>query len=228
VSAVVVVPETAPLNKIEKIRGYGAKVIIEGATYDDASSLAHDIAEKASMVYVPSFDDPDIVAGNGSIGLEIMEDVPEAEAILCPIGGGGGISGVVLAAKQVKPEIEVYGVEADEAASMQASLDAGMPLALTSANTVADGIAVCRPGDFNYRVVNDFVDGVLTVSDGAMKAAVALLAKDVKVVAECAGAATVAALLAGKLETDARTVVCMVSGGNIDTALLCSILENSV
>ena len=101
VSAVVVVPETAPQNKIEKIRGHGAKIIVQGTTYDDASSLAHEIAQKEGMVYVSSFDDPDIVAGNGSIGLEIMADVPKAEAILCPIGGGGGISGVALAAKQM-------------------------------------------------------------------------------------------------------------------------------
>jgi threonine dehydratase len=176
---------------------------------------------------VPSFDDPDIVAGNASIGLEIIEDVPDTDAILCPIGGGGGISGVALATKQINPAIEIYGIEAEEAASMQASLRAGKPVELSTASTIADGIAVCRPGDFNYGVVSEFVDGIITVSDANMEAAVAVLAKDVKIVAECAGAATVAALLAGKLETDARTVVCIISGGNIDMELLCSILQNA-
>ena len=228
VKAVVVLPEAAPLNKREKIRQNKAEVIIKGKIYDEAARHAHYLAESEGYTYIPSFDDRDIVAGNGSIGLEILEDVPQADVLVCPIGGGGGISGVCLAAKQIKAGIRVIGVEAEGAASMLASIRAGKVQALASMSTFADGIAVARPGDFNFKVVMQCVDDLVTVSDAEMKSAVATLAREAKIVAEGAGAASVAAVLFGKSPIkDKSNVVCMISGGNIDMDVFRSILEDA-
>jgi threonine dehydratase len=228
VKAVVVLPEAAPLNKREKIKQNKAEVIIKGKTYDEAARHAHYLAENEGYIYIPSFDDRDIVAGNGSIGLEILEDVPQADVLICPIGGGGGISGVCLAAKQIKAGIRVIGVEADGAASMLASVRAGKVQTLASMNTFADGIAVARPGDLNFTIVRQCVDDLVTVSDAEMRSAVATLAREAKIVAEGAGAASAAAVLFGKSPIkDKSNVVCMVSGGNIDMDVFRSILEDA-
>ncbi len=228
VKAVVVLPEAAPLNKREKIRQNKAEVIIKGKTYDEAAGHAHYLAENEGYVYIPSFDDRDIVAGNGSIGLEILEDVPQADVLVCPIGGGGGISGVCLAAKQIKAGIRVIGVEAEGAASMLASVRAGKVEVLASMSTFADGIAVARPGDLNFKIVMQCVDDLVTVSDAEMRSAVATLAREAKIVAEGAGAASVAAVLFGKSPIKEKsTVVCMISGGNIDMDVFRSILEDA-
>ncbi len=228
VKAVVVLPQAAPLNKREKIRQNKAEVVMKGETYDEAARHAHYLAENEGYIYIPSFDDRDIVAGNGSIGLEILEDVPQADMIICPIGGGGGISGVCLAAKQVKAVIRVVGVEAEGAASMLASVKAGKVQALESMNTFADGIAVAKPGGLNFKIVTQYVDDLVTVSDAEMRSAVATLAREAKIVAEGAGAASVAAVLFGKLGIREKSnVVCMISGGNIDMDVFRAILEEA-
>ena len=228
VKAVVVLPEAAPLNKIEKIRQNKAEVIMKGKTYDEAARHAHSLAENEGYIYIPSFDDRDIVAGNGSIGLEILEDVPQADMVVCPVGGGGGISGVCLAAKQIKADIRVIGVEAEGAASMLASVRTGKVQALASMSTFADGIAVARPGELNFKIVTQCVDDLVTVSDGEMRSAIATLAREAKIVAEGAGAASVAAVLFEKLPIkDKSNVVCMISGGNIDMDVFRSILEEA-
>lgn len=217
VKAVVVLPEVAPLNKREKIKENKAEVIIKGKTYDDAALYAHSLAKDKGYTYIPSFDDPDIVAGNGSMGLEILEDVPQAEIIICPIGGGGGISGVCLATKQIKANIQIIGVEAEGAAAMLESVKAGKLVELSSINTFADGIAVRKPGELNFKIVKRCVDDIVTVSDEEMKSAIAILAKEAKVIAEAAGAASVAALLFKKFPVkDRSNIVCIISGGNID------------
>jgi len=227
VKAVVVLPEAAPLNKREKIKENKAEVIIEGKTYDDAAQYAHVLAGEKGYTYVPSFDDRDIIAGNGSIGLEILEDVPQAEIIVDPIGGGGGISGICLAVKQIKADIQVIGVEAEGAASMSESIQRNKVLQLPSMNTFADGIAVGKPGELNFQIVKRLVDGIVVVSDEEMKSAVATLAREAKIVAEGAGAASVAALLFQKFPVkDGSSVVCVISGGNIDIGLFRSILES--
>lgn len=226
VKAVVVLPEAAPLNKREKIKQNKAEVIIRGETYDDAALYAHSLAEDKGYTYIPSFDDPDIIAGNGSIGLEILEDVPQAEIIVFPIGGGGGISGVCLAARQIKTGIQIIGVEAAGAAAMLESVKANKIVELPSINTFADGIAVRKPGELNFKIVKHCVDNIVTVSDEEMKSAIVTLAKEAKIIAEGAGAASVAALLFKKFPIkDGSNVVCVISGGNIDMSLFRGILE---
>jgi threonine dehydratase len=227
VNAVVVVPEVAPANKIEKIKENGAEVIINGKAYDDAVAFAHTMAEKEGLVYVPSFDDADIIAGNGSVGLEILEDVSDVNLIVCPIGGGGGISGVSLAVKQINPDIRVVGVEAEQAPSMLRSVEAGELTELPSASTFADGIAVRKPGTLNFEIVKSWVDSIVTVSEEAMEAAVVILAKEAKIVAEGAGAASVAALLTGRLDSAFDKIVCIISGGNIDMDRFKRVLDKS-
>ena len=226
VKAVVVLPEAAPVNKREKIKQNKAEVIIKGETYDDAALYAHSLAEDKGYTYIPSFDDPDIIAGNGSIGLEILEDVPQAEIIVFPIGGGGGISGVCLATKQIKTGIQIIGVEAAGAAAMLESVKADKIVELPSINTFADGIAVRKPGELNFKIVKHCVDNIVTVSDEEMKSAIVTLAKEAKIIAEGAGAASVAALLFEKFPIkDGSNVVCIISGGNIDMNLFVGILE---
>ena len=225
VKATIFLPEVAPQNKIDKIKENKAEVIIKGKTYDDASHYAHLLAKENNYVYIQSFDDLDIIAGNGSIGLEILEDVPQAQMIICPIGGGGGISGVSLAAKQLKPDIKMVGVEAEKASSMLRSIEADKLVELDSADTFADGIAVRKSGKINFKIVKKYVDSIVTVSDEEMKSAVFTLAKEAKIVAEGAGAASVAALLSKKIDTkNISNIVCMISGGNIDIDILRDIL----
>jgi len=227
VKAVIVLPEVAPSNKVEKIKENKAEVIIKGKTYDDASNYAHSLSKKMGYIYIPSFDDPDIIAGNGSIGLEILEEVPQTQMIICPIGGGGGISGISLVAKQIKPDIQIIGVEAERSASMLESIKAGRIVELPSADTFADGIAVRKPGKINFEIVKKYVDNIVTVSEEEMKLAIDALAKEAKIVAEGAGAASVAALLFKKFAIeDITTIVCLITGGNIDMSLFKSILND--
>jgi len=229
IKAVIVLPEVAPNNKIEKIKENKAEVIIKGKTYDDACNYAHSLSKKMDYTYVQSFDDLDIIAGNGSIGLEILEEVPQSQMIICPIGGGGGISGIALAAKQIKPDIQIIGVEAERAASMLESIKAGKIVELPSANTFADGIAVRKPGKINFEIVKKYVDNIITVSEEEMKSAIFTLAKEAKIIAEGAGASSVAALLSKKVPIkDIFNIVCIITGGNIDITLFKSILKNFV
>ena len=229
IKAVIVLPEVAPNNKIEKIKENKAEVIIKGKTYDDACNYAHSLSKKIGYTYIPSFDDLDIIAGNGSIGLEILEEVPQTQMIICPIGGGGGISGVALATKQINSDIQIIGVEAERAASMLESIKAGKIVELPSADTFADGIAVKKPGKINFEIVKKYVDDIITVSEEEMKSAIFTLAKEAKTVAEGAGASSVAALLSKKVPIKAiSNIVCIITGGNIDITLFKSILKNFI
>lgn len=227
VKAVIVLPEVAPENKIEKIKENKAEVIIKGKTYDDACNYAHSLSKKMGYTYVQSFDDLDIIAGNGSIGLEILEEVPQSQIIICPIGGGGGISGVALATKQIKSDIKIVGVEAERSPSMLESIKAGKIIELLSANTFADGIAVRKPGKINFEIVKKYVDDIVTVSEEEMKSSIFTLAKEAKIVSEGAGASSVAALLSKKISIENLTyITCIITGGNIDMALFKSILND--
>jgi len=226
VKATIFLPEVAPQNKIDKIKENKAEVIIKGKTYDDACHYAHILAKEKNYVYVQSFDDLDVIAGNGSIGLEILEDVSQAQMIICPIGGGGGISGVSLAAKQLKPDIKMVGVEAERAPSMLKSIEAGKVIELNSADTFADGIAVRKSGEITFGIVRKYVDSLVTVSEEEIKSAIFTLAKEAKIIAEGAGAASVAALLSKKIDTkNISNIVCIISGGNIDMTLFQAILS---
>jgi len=227
VKATIVLPEVAPKNKIDKIKENKAEVIIKGKTYDDASHYANTLAKEKNYVYIHSFDDLDIIAGNGSIGLEILEDVPQAQMIICPIGGGGGISGISLAVKQLKPDIKMVGVEAERAPSMLKSIEANKIVELNSADTFADGIAVRKPGEINFRIVKKYVDSIVTVSEEEIKFAIFTLAKEAKIIAEGAGAASLAALLFKKVSIgNISKIVCVITGGNIDMDIFEDILNN--
>lgn len=229
IKAVIILPEVAPRNKIEKIKENQAQVIIHGKAYDDACHYAHILAEKNHYTYVQSFDDLDIIAGNGTIGLEILEEVPQAQMIICPIGGGGGISGIALLAKQIKKEARVIGVQAEKAASMVESVRSGNIVELPSADTFADGIAVRKPGSITFKIVKKYVDGLVTVSEEEIKSAVFTLAREAKVIAEGAGASTVAALLSNKINSkEISTIVCLITGGNIDINVFNSILNDGI
>ena len=224
-----VLPEVAPENKIRKIKENRARVIIKGKTYDDASRYAHHLSQENNYTYIQSFDDLEIIAGNGSIALEIMEDIPQAEMIICPIGGGGGISGVALAAKQIKKGIKILGVQAEKSASMIRSVQKGEIIELNSADTFADGIAVRKPGSITFEIVKEFVDQLETVSDDEIKSAIFTLAQEAKIIAEGAGASSVAALLSHKIRIDnISNIVCVITGGNIDMSVLYSIFNERI
>lgn len=223
VRARIYVPSRTPGNKIRKLKGYGAQVAVGGGAYDDAVSKALNAAREEGLVYVPSFDDADIIIGNATMGLEIFEDVPDTGMVVVPVGGGGGISGISLALKDLSPSVKIVGVEAAGADSMRASLAAGSRILLDKADTIADGIAVREPGRLTFAVVRELVNDVVSVSDREIKAAVSLLAGSAKIVAEPAGAAAVAGLEKVSPLPEGP-VVCLVSGGNIDAKLLSSLL----
>lgn len=231
IEATVYMPQGAAMPKLAATRGYGATVHQVGLTIDDciAEALRHE--EEHGAVFVPPFDHPDIVAGQGTCGLEILDQVPQAATVLVCTGGGGLLAGIATAVKGLRPDVKVVGVQAETAAAWPDSLSAGHPVALESMSTMADGIAVGRPGDVPFGIVSELVDGIETVSEQAIARAVLFLAERAKQVVEPAGAAAVAHLM--ELGTEAREhyegpVVALISGGNIDPLLLLRILRQGL
>ena len=223
--AIICMPDIAPIAKIEATKSYGAEVRLVPGTYDEASTYAQKLCKEKGLTFVHPFDDPDVIAGQGTIGLEILEQLPDVDAVLVPVGGGGLISGLAYAIKQLKPGCKVYGVEAAEAASMKRSVEAQDKLTLASANTFADGIAVKHPGDLTYKLVNEYVDGIVTVSEDEIAAAILFLIEQRKLVCEGAGAVSVAAMIYDKLPSlRGKTVCCLLSGGNIDVNILSRVI----
>ena len=218
--AVVVMPTTSPQMKQEGVKRLGAEVVLEGTTSLERMAKAESLAEERGLVMVPPFDDPTIIAGAGTVGLEIAEDWDAFDSVLVPIGGGGLCSGTAAALRRLRPEVRIYGVEPTGAASMKAALEAGEPVSLDHSASVADGLMPVRTGDLTFKHVREFVDDVVLVDDDAIRAAVSLLFKQQRLVVEFSGAATVAALRSGKVEVEGRGVVAVVSGGNVDPALL--------
>jgi threonine dehydratase len=212
--AVVVMPKTASRVKIEGARSFGAEVIFEGTTSVDRKVRAEREAQARGLTMVPPFDHPWIIAGQGTAGLEILEQRPDVGSVLVPVGGGGLIAGIAAAIKLTRPEVQVIGVEPDGAAAMKASMDAGHPVTLDKTETIADGLMPVRPGDLTFAHVRQFVDRIVTVTDLQIVDAVLWLFSNAKIVAEPSGAATVAAAFAAKLRRPAP-VVAVVSGGNI-------------
>jgi threonine dehydratase len=212
--AVVVMPKTASRVKIEGARSFGAEVIFEGTTSVDRRLRAEREAEARGLTMVPPFDHPWIIAGQGTAGLEILEQLPDVGSVLVPIGGGGLIAGIAAAIKLRRPEVQVIGVEPDGAAAMKASVDAGHPVTLDKTETIADGLMPVRPGDLTFAHVRQFVDRIVTVTDLQIIDAVLWLFSNAKIVAEPSGAATVAAALTAKPRLRGP-VVAVVSGGNI-------------
>ena len=216
--AVVVMPTTAPAVKVEGARGFGAEIILEGTTSAERRARAEAEATERGLTMVPPFDHEWIIAGQGTVGLEIVEQRPDVDVIVVPVGGGGLVSGVAAAVKQIAPHVRVVGVEPSGAAAMQASLEAGRPVTLPSTHSIADGLMPVRPGDLTFAHVQAYVDAVVTVDDSAIAEAVRWTFLEAKVVAEPSGAATIAAVRSGALDAVLSThgpVVAIISGGNV-------------
>jgi threonine dehydratase len=221
--AVVVMPTTAPKIKIEGAKSFGAEVILAGTTSNDRRERAEKEAAARGLTMVPPFDHEWIIAGQGTAGLEILEQRPDVAAVLVPIGGGGFVSGVAAAIKQSRPDVKVIGVEPLGAAAMKASVEAGHLVTLPSTHSIADGLMPVRPGDLTFAHVQKFVDAVITVDDPAIVDAVLWIFASAKLVAEPSGAATTAAVLSGALDAAVRVsgpVVAIISGGNMDAGRL--------
>jgi len=219
--ATVCMPAGAPLAKIAAVRQYGAEVRLIDGSYDEAQDAARELARSQGMTLVPAFDDPDVVAGQGTVGLEIARQAPGTRLIVVPLGGGGLATGIAIAAKARLPGVRVVGVQAEACAPYPASIAAHRPIGARSANTICDGIAIKRPGDFTLPLVERFVDDVVTVSEDQAAQAMVLLLERSKVVVEGAGAVAVAALVQGLVEGPGEGDVCAVlSGGNVDASLL--------
>jgi threonine dehydratase len=215
IRAVVVMPTTAPANKVAGAERLGGEVVLEGTTSTERQRKAEELAAQQGLTIIPAFDDLDIIAGQGTTGLEIMEQWPETAMVLVPIGGGGLISGVAAWVKHASPATRVIGVEPFTADAMKQSVDAGHPVTIPPARTIADGLMPVRPGDLNLAHVQAFVDDIVRVDDDAIMEATRRLMSASKLVVEFSGAATVAALLSGAVQPAARTVA-ILSGGNLD------------
>ena len=220
IKSLICLPAGAPISKVEATKGYGAEVCLVPGVYDDAYAKALELKEQYGYTFVHPFDDPLVIAGQGTIGLEILEDLPEVEAVVVPIGGGGLISGVAFAIKTLRPGIKVYGVQAEGAPSMYESVRQGHSVHLPSVATIADGICVKEPGVNTFALCQKYVDEVVTVSDDEVAAAILALIEKQKLVSEGAGAVSVAAVMFDKLPVQGKKVCCLVSGGNIDVNTL--------
>ena len=226
VPAIVVMPTTAPRVKVEGCERLGAEVVLEGTTSRERRECAERVARERGLTIVPPFDHPWIIAGQGTLGLEILEDWPEVDAVLVPIGGGGIISGVAAALRRLRPGIRLVGVEPVGAASMRAALDAGRPVTRPTVDSIADGLLPVRVGDLTFRHVRDLVDDVVLVDDGAIREAVRFLLLRSKLVVEPSGAVTVAALLSGAVPPPGRTAA-VLSGGNLDPQIVAEIARTT-
>ncbi len=219
--ATIVMPEQAPLVKVVATQGYGARVVLHGATFEEASAHARELQAKTGATFVHAFDDPDIIAGQGTLGLEILAQIPSVDALIVPIGGGGLISGIAIAARALKPDLTIIGVQAQGAASCRASLDAGELRTLSAITTIADGIALKSPGELTFSIIQHLIDEVVTVEDEETMNAILLVQERCKLQVEGAGAVGLAALLRpGLLNLAGKEVVVLLSGGNIDMNLL--------
>lgn len=228
IEATICMPETAPIAKVSATKGYGARVVQSGRVYDDCYAKAVEIQRETGATFVHPFNDPHVIAGQGTIALEILDEIPHMDAIIVPIGGGGVISGIAVAAKSIKPEIKIIGVQAEVIASTRASLDAGEIVTLPGIKSLADGISVRTPGDLTFEIIKEYVDEVVTVSENEIEDAVYILAQRSKLVVEGAGATTIAAIMTGKVNLPGKNVTAVLTGGNIDVAVLAHIINKKV
>lgn len=226
VKATIVMPQHTPLIKVEATEAHGAEVVLAGEVYDEAYQKACDLQKEHGYTFVHPFNDEDIIEGQGTIALEILEELPEADIILVPIGGGGLISGIACAAKQIKPTIKIIGVEPEGAASALAAINEDQVVALKEANTIADGTAVKEIGDMTFDYIKEYVDGIITVSDYELMDAFLLLVEKHKLIAENSGILSLAALK--KLNEKNKKVVSLISGGNIDVLTISSMINKGL
>ena len=229
IRATIVLPEFAPLTKIMATRAQGADVIMHGSSFDEAVEYSKKLRDEKGYTYVHAFEDEHVIAGQGTIGLEIARDLPEATVVVVPIGGGGIISGIAIAVKSLLPNVRVIGVQAENVASVNASLKAGKPIEIENKPTIADGIAVKKPGEMTLPVIRELVEKVVEVSDDEIARGIFHCVQNAHLVVEGAGAAGIAAIIAGKVEIGPDDVVCAVlAGGNIDGNLLARVIEHDL
>ncbi len=228
INAVICLPDGAPISKVEATKSYGAQVCMVEGVYDDAYAKALELKEKENYTFVHPFDNEDVIAGQGTIGLELLDQMPDVDAVIVPIGGGGLISGVAFAIKSLNPNIKVYGVQASGAPSMYQSIQDGKIECLDSVSTIADGIAVKEPGPHTFAYCQKYVDEIVTVTDDEISAAILSLIEKQKLIAEGAGAASVAAAMFNKVPIKGKKVICLVSGGNIDVTILSRVIKRGL
>lgn len=228
IPSTICMPDGAPISKVEATKRLGATVKLVKGGYDDAYEYACKLRDETGATFIHPFDDDEVIAGQGTIGLEILDQLADVDAVLVPIGGGGLISGVAFAIKKLRPEVKVYGVQAAGAPSMLNSLKAHGQQALEMVSTFADGIAVKRPGNTTFRLVEEYVDAVVTVSEDEIAAAILALIEKQKLIAEGAGAVGVAAAMFHKVDLAGKKAVCLVSGGNIDVNILSRVITRGL
>ena len=228
INAVICLPDGAPISKVEATKSYGAQVCMVEGVYDDAYAKALELKEQENYTFVHPFDNEDVIAGQGTIGLELLDQMPDVDAVIVPIGGGGLISGVAFAIKSLNPNIKVYGVQASGAPSMYQSIQDGKIECLDSVSTIADGIAVKEPGPHTFAYCQKYVDEIVTVTDDEISAAILSLIEKQKLIAEGAGAASVAAAMFNKVPIKGKKVICLVSGGNIDVTILSRVIKRGL
>ncbi|HYN87845.1 MAG TPA: threonine ammonia-lyase [Ardenticatenaceae bacterium] len=226
VPATVVMPKFAPLAKVVATRRYGAEVILHGASFDEAGEHARSIQAQRGLTYVHAFDDEKTIAGQGTVGLELLEAVPDVDTVIVPVGGGGLIAGIAIAFRSRRPNVRIIGVQAEGCASIRLSLEAGRPEMVPQARTIADGIAVTRPGNLTLPVIRDLVDDVVTVDDDEIARGIVYALQNLALVVEGGGAVGIAALLSGRVRPrDNERVAVVLSGGNIDANFLGRVIE---
>lgn len=228
IPALICIPDSAPISKIEATRSYGVEVELVKGSYDDAYARAVELQAEQGLTFIHPFDDENVIAGQGTIGLEILDQMPDVEAVVVPVGGGGLISGVAFAIKSLRPQVKVYGVQAEGAASMLKSIQKGKAITLPAVSTFADGIAVKQPGALTFELVRRYVDGVVDVTEDEVASAVLALMERQKLVAEGAGAVAIAAAMHGKIDLAGKKTVCLLSGGNIDVNILSRVITRGL
>ncbi len=228
IKAVICLPDSAPISKVEATRSYGAEICLVEGVYDDAYQKALRLRDEEGYTFIHPFNDPDVIAGQGTIALELAEQIPDMDAVIVPIGGGGLISGVAFTIKALNPNIKVYGVQASGAPSMLNSIHDAHIEKLDSVSTIADGIAVKEPGTLTYDICSKYVDEIVTVTDDEIAAAILALMEKHKLVTEGAGAVAVAAAMFDKLDLKGKKTVCLLSGGNIDVTILSRVITRGL
>lgn len=229
IKSLICLPDGAPISKVEATKRYGAEVCLVKGVYDDAYKKALELKDEMGYTFIHPFNDPDVIAGQGTIGLEILEQLPDVDAVVVPIGGGGLIAGVAYTIKQINPKCKVYGVQAAGAPSMERSILDDEIETLKRVQTIADGIAVKTPGDLTFDLVKKYVDGIVTVTDDEIALAILTLLEQQKLISEGAGAVPVAAVMNGKIpDIEGKKVCCLVSGGNIDVTILSRVVERGL
>ena len=228
IKSLICLPDGAPISKVEATKGYGAEVCLVPGVYDDAYNKALQLRDEKGYTFIHPFDDENVIAGQGTIGLELLEQLPDMDAVVVPIGGGGLISGVAFTIKSLNPNIKVYGVQAAGAPSMVRSVKDGKIERLESVATLADGIAVKEPGVNTFELVNKYVDEIVTVTEDEISCAILSLIEEQKLISEGAGAVSVAAVMFDKIPVKGKKVVCLVSGGNIDVTILNRVIRRGL